>query len=209
MEEGWSGSWTRWHRIFQIWVGSEKQTALCSLRCQQPSTWSWKTQKTWLKTSIIWICWHVEHWGTTVKWFETAWHQNTTGSLVGAPGGTWQPFPGGTVGMSSLSGEEDGGSARLSWGSPEPCLHRRGPSDCDWGLHVASSSRPYTHICLSPAWCQPVLCSPQVLLPPWGWASLGRFCLEPYILQSPGSVLFTDMHAVCPGSSLLTLMRNQ
>ena len=105
MEEDWSGSWTRWHGIFQIWVGSEKQTALCSLWCQEPSTWSWKTQKTWLKTSIIWICWHLELWGTIVKWFESHLTSKynrelsgcSKGNMAAIPwrqGGPWAPLVG-------------------------------------------------------------------------------------------------------------------
>lgn len=185
MEEDWSGSWTRWHGIFQIWVRSEKQTALCSLQCQQPSTGSWKTQKTWLKTSIIWICLHLEHCVTIVKWFETCLTSKynrelsgcSRGNMAAIPwrhGGAWAPLVGRRM-------EVLGGCPR---GPLNPVYTEEDPvtvteASCGLLLKALHSYMP-----------QPSLVSARSLLTTAPPATLG--------LSLIGKILFGALHSVEP-----------
>lgn len=127
-------------------------------------------------------------------------------SLVGAPGGTWQPFPGGTVGWLPLWG----GGWRVLGGCPgEP-----------WTLFTQKRTQwlwlrpPYGLLlkALNSYLPQPSLVSacpllPQLLLPPWGLSLIGKILFGALHSAEPRNYP-VHRHA-CNVSRLLTADSNE
>ena len=135
---------------------------------------------------------------------------NTSGNLVDAPGGTWQPFPGGTVGCELPYSE---GRKRL-WEAvlvmPWPlftkkrtqCLWQR----CSWSLSWGSkaiSTRAHPGVSSSSGHCS-CSCHHDKL------SLYGKFVFGSlYTSQVPVSFLLREKHEASPGSSLMMVARSQ
>lgn len=123
-------------------------------------------------------------------------------SLVAAPGRPWQPFPEVVLEEFPVWGRRKRlwEAVLVSWGCPEPCLHRWG-CGWDWGLQASPSrlSRQFPWAqARVPASSGPHSCSCTLRVEP-PWEACVRTCDS---VQGPGSVPLLGGCAVPPGSTL-------